>query len=805
MGLKLEDVNPREYEHVEIGSEGCCPKNFQNRCPPTIHDDAEVIFVGEAPGETEVEEQEGFVGRSGKLLRSTAHTYGITNYSLTNVVKCRPEGNATPTQKMIRCCMNNTADEVRGHKWVVLVGNTACKAFFPDGNPKSLRGNAALHPDYPDQRFYTIYHPAWALRKGNEGRETFRQQIARLGRMIEDDGPNMTVVRSDNNEFFGRLEDHLSRGKISLDIETTHLESWKIHSRIKSVALTGDGEEVIFWHEDEPVWTGAMHRLQDYLEEPHKKVIGHHIGFDLEWIERKMDFSVQCRRILDTGVLWYFALDYRMPSLKELTSDLLDGYRYLVTNPDEYDDVENLGKYNAEDVIYPWKLFKKGVKRLDPDQLDLYLRMFGPSDLFLQRITANGFHFDVEHWDRLQRELESERNEIIGTWRDEDPDFNPEILNSTKALKRYLFETKDLPVIDETDTGQPKTDKDTLRKLRDNHGAGFVDYLLKYRSVNKEDTTFVSGISDKVEQDNRIHADYLNSVTDSGRFSSRRPNCQNIPRAARIRKQFGSQTGSTLLEADYSQIELRVMLCLAGQQDAIEAYRQGVDAHMQTAMDMTGKDDPSDVTKKERTKAKPVNFGLLYGGGPYTLQRQAKSYGMDWSIDRCDRFVRFFFDKYDRLPEYHQDVVTRLYENGGMVPDVMGFKHRYKKWDPHPSWKYSGEVPDEEDWGHWERSAINAMGQGPASFITAYLGIIAQRRIRADDLYPAVKTVNTVHDSVIFEVQDDKVQHVVDHLTEANRVVADWIGNWFKVPLVLDFERGPSWGELDEMNYTAVA
>jgi DNA polymerase I-like protein with 3'-5' exonuclease and polymerase domains len=698
--------------------------------------------------------------------------------------------------------MNRTAQEVDGYPWVVLVGSVATNAFFSKTRTKNLRGNVAYHPDYPGQRFYAIYHPAWVFHKGKNSYRIFDEMIARLARAYRGDEPEMDILRSTSSGYLDKIDDALESRRISFDIETDRLESWMTGSTIRSLAFTHDGETVFFAHHDEPSFGNVMDRVGEFLKDPKKQVIGHHIGFDLDWMEQKLGITVQAKP-LDTGTLWYHAKDYRMPSLKYLVSEQLDGYRHLVTNPDEEDNTDLLGKYNAEDVIYPWRLFKRGVEMLNKDQLDLYLRVSSPSDLYLQRITSTGIYFDVDKQHKVEQSLWEERNDVVKSWAAEDDDLevyenqdgNLTVapLEGDKALREYLFKVKDLPIISRTDKANlPQTDKDVIRSLREDYGAEYLRHKLEISRIDKLLSTYVEGMQKNVGSDGRIHADYLNTWTDSGRWSSRNPNMQNIPRDKRVRSFFAASPGYIFVDADYSQIELRVMLSLAGQQDAIQAYREGQDIHAQTAMEISGKDT---FTKEERTMAKPINFGLVYGGSYFTLQQQARSYGIKLTDDEAKKYHKLFFDKYDRLPAYHDEVIQRLRDNKGWVQDIVGHVHHYDGWNDENMGKRE----------HAERAAINSMGQGPASYMTAYTGIIAQQIIRRRGLNPQIRMVNTVHDSVSYEAKEGYVEDLKEILTEANERTAEWVDSWFHTPLVLEFEVGESWGEKEELDYKAVA
>lgn len=802
--MKLSDFGTTRDRYLPY-SGGCadCPRNQQGFVPATL-EDTEVIVVGEAPGKTEVEQQEGFVGRTGTHLEKEFKRAGVYPYSKTNVVHCHPPGDATPGNKAVNCCMaQHTMNEVEGYPVVVLVGNTAIKAFFPGAKAGKLRGNFLHHPDYPGQRFYCMYHPGYAVR-GNEGRRQFRLQVQRLARYLNEDGVGFDIYNGSGQDFLSHLNEVLSNtDTISFDLETDRLESWQSGGHIKSVALTGDGEEALFVHEDEAHFDPALQMIAEWMKDPGHKVIGHNVGFDTDWMEHTVGFSCQAKT-LDTMRLFYDLDDKVMVSLKDLVSEYLDGYRHMVYDPEDCDDPEQLRMYNSEDVIYPWRLFHEYITELDDDQLDLYLRVGSPSAQFYRRITSTGIHFNYDEWERAKSELAERRAEELEAWQDEDPDFNPSIVGSyenpssgySKELQRYLYDTKDLPVKSRTQKG-PSTDGNTIQQLIDEEGAEYLEHLLEVREIDAWLTRYVYPMKRKhVEDDGRIHADYNHCKTDTGRPSSENPNMQNIPRASLIRRMYGAPEGYRFIEADYSQMELRIMFSLANQQNAIEDYNQGVDAHLQTAMEITGKTDPSEITSEERSNAKAPNFGLIYQ--PYTddtwrtVQRQAKQFGLDWSQERAEEFAEAFYSRYDKHPELCNRILDQLRRNRGTIKTVVGHKWHY------PDWNHENDHKRE----HVERAVINSHGQGTCAYMTALTGIAMQRYISERGLYPAIQTVNMVHDSVAVQVREDLVPEAVDALMYGRDQVEEWVSDWFKVPLVLDFEMGQKWKGPDWQEYT---
>lgn len=770
---------------------GChnCPRKRVDFVPATLRD-TKIILVGEAPGETEVTEQEGFVGSSGKLLRAELAAAGITDYSLTNTIHCRPPKNTTPAAKEVQCCLSQfVLDEVRGYPIVVLVGNVPLQAFFPSSGGRitqgdRYRGNVAWHPDFPGQRFYNIYHPAYILRRKDLEGE-FRQQIERLGRILrgEPTAP-WKVHRGGGERFWEVLRKSLEFPLISLDIETNRLESWAIDARVRSIAFTADGIDVIFAHEGEHHFIAVLEAVRDFLKKPGKHVVGLNTGFDLDFLEHELEFEMEATSH-DVANVWYEAKQYKMPGLKELQSKEGDGYRYLVYRPDDEKDLELLGNYNAEDVVHPLALFKKGMSLLKPRTQDMILRVSGPSSYILRKISTNGFYLRQDYWKDKIKEYTKKQRDIVEAWRVADPMFIPSVHESGNGLLEYLFKLKRLPVLKETEEGDPSTDESCLKEwLRQGHS--ICQHLLDWREVDKILSTYLVGFEKHVGTDGRIHSQYTSTYTDSVRSSSRKPNLQNIPRVKEIRDLFGVPLGSYLIESDFSQIEFRIMVCLARDEGGIAAYLRGEDAHTQTARAFSNGLPP---TKEQRSWAKVVNFALLYGGDAFKVQQWARDqYGLDWTIEQAFDFTDGFFTTYPRIKEYHRIADEELAQNHGWFESITGHIFHYPDWNSTNKGKRD----------HAFRSHINARAQGPAAQICFLTMVHAHRLFRERRL--GVKMVNTVHDSILIEVPSkDLVAPTVAAVEDAKEIAFQWVKDWFIVPLVMDHEVGTSWGSKQDL------
>lgn len=752
-----------------------------------------VIFVGEAPTKNDIEAGAPFSGDSGALLHEAAKAAGVPGpWSFTYALHCKPPGDIAA--KELNCCLAQfVLDEIRGYPIVVLLGNTALRAIFPDAKADHFRGNVTWHPDFPGQRFYAMWSPAYIISKGHQYRTQFHQQMERLARLAKGEPPpNWNVVRG--IAALGELKKMVERPLLSVDFETNRLESWVEGGKIVSLAATADAKTVVVAHEDEPHFRPMLKLIAEFLSKEEKSAVGSHISFDLEWTERELGIRVNCQLIHDTGIEWYHAGQYKMPSLKELVSDQLDGYRYLVHKPHECKDVDLLLRYNAEDVIYPLLLMKKAMAKLKPKTRDLVARVLGPADLVLQRVSADGLYIREDYRKAKIEEYGEKRRQVIQRWKDIDPEFIPDVHESGDGLLHYLFTMRKLPVYawtgENEGEGQPSTNQSYLKQyVRD--GYTFVQPLLDLREIDKIDSTYLTGYNKHVWPDSRVRSGYPLTWTDSGRTSSRAPNLQNIPRKKEIRDLFGAPPGAVLIESDLSQIEFRIMVCLAGDQNGIQGYLRGEDAHTLTARQISGNPTP---TKAQRSDAKPVNFGFLYGAQAGTVKQiAADDYNVIWTDQQAENFRNMFMQTYPAIPVFHEASRQKLKANNGWFESVVGHIFHYEDWNHKNRSKQD----------HAFRAALNAEAQGPAAQLCMYIMVLS-RRLLDQRGFKSVKFVNHVHDSMMMEVPNAAwVPDVIATVEQAKAMAYEWVKDWFIVPLIMEHAAGESWGSLTEIKLAA--
>lgn len=360
-------------------------------------------------------------------------------------------------------------------------------------------------------------------------------------------------------------------------------------------------------------------------------------------------------------------------------------------------------------------------------------------------------------------ELQKDITELAGE------DFN---INSPKQLGTILFEKLMLPSGKKTKTGW-STNVDVLEKLRGKHE--IIDKILEYRQLTKLKSTYTDGLSKVIGKDGRIHTSFQMTVTATGRLSSTEPNLQNIPvrteLGAELRKMFVASHGNVLVDADYSQIELRLLAHISGDETMRRAFLDGEDIHSVTASQVFNV-PLKEVTKLQRSRAKAVNFGIVYGISAFSLAQDIGVYQ-----NEAKTYIETYLEKYSGVREYMKDIVMKAKEDG-YVTTLFGRKR------PLPELKASNFTI--RSFG--ERVALNTPIQGTAADVIKLAMVHVHERLEREGL--KAKLILQVHDELIVECPEREAETVKKLLTEEMESVAS-----YSVPLTADANVGKSWSD----------
>jgi len=417
--------------------------------------------------------------------------------------------------------------------------------------------------------------------------------------------------------------------------------------------------------------------------------------------------------------------------------------------------------YNTKDKLY------EDMKKED----NIYL--FESIEMPLTKVLANmeieGIRVDKKVLEEMGIEIKI-KLEILtrDIYNCAGEEFN---INSPKQLGEILFDKLKLPGAKKNKNGYA-TDIDVLKKLTE---YPIINKILEYRALAKLYSTYIDGIISTIREDGKIHTIYTQTLTRTGRLSSIEPNLQNIPMRSEygrlIRKAFIPEDNSVILSSDYSQIELRVFAHLSGVNDLINAFKEGVDIHTKTAMDIF-KVPMEGVTKNMRRQAKAVNFGILYGISSYGL---AEDIGIP--VKEAKEFINKYFETYPGVKDYMDKEIDEAKRNG-YVKTIMNRKRIIEEL------KSSNYMVRSMG----ERMALNTPVQGSASDILKKAMVEINNIFEKENIKS--KMLLQVHDELIFNVYNDEIDKVKDIVYNTMTKVFE-----LKVPLDVDIELGNNWYE----------
>lgn len=526
--------------------------------------------------------------------------------------------------------------------------------------------------------------------------------------------------------------------------------------------------------------TTALALLKPVLENPAIQKVGQNFKYDLTIFARN-GIDVQ-------GVAFDTMLEsYVLNSTGRHNMDDL-AKRYLGHQTISFEEIAGKGKnqltfnqiqleqaaeYAAEDADVTMKLQQVLWEKLskEPTLEKLFKEMELPLLGVLSRMERRGVLIDSDALFLQSNEIANRLSEL------EEQAYvlagQPFNLASTKQLQEILFDKLGLPVIQKTPKGAPSTNEEVLEELAFSHELPKV--LVEHRGLSKLKSTYTDKLPQMVNpQTGRVHTSYHQAVTATGRLSSSDPNLQNIPirneEGRRIRQAFIAREGFTVVAADYSQIELRIMAHLSQDQGLINAFTQGKDIHRSTAAEIFGV-ALDEVTSEQRRNAKAINFGLIYGMSAFGLSRQlgigranAQSY-MDLYFKRYPGVQTFMHDIREKAKA--QGYVETLFGRRLYLPDINSSNGMRRK--------------------AAERVAINAPMQGTAADIIKRAMIQLDQKLQND---PDIAMIMQVHDELVFEVRSEKVAFYSELIKTQMESAADLV-----VPLIVEVGQGANWDE----------
>jgi DNA polymerase-1 len=522
----------------------------------------------------------------------------------------------------------------------------------------------------------------------------------------------------------------------------------------------------------------VLHRLAPILEDPKINKCGQNVKFDLLALSQ---YGVTVKGIsFDTMIASYVLRADGQHNLDSLAQEFLNyktiSYGELVGTGKERMEIkeipiERIAEYSAQDADITLRLHSVLRRKLEESRM---LKLCGDLEFPLLHVLAEmeqtGVALDTKFLGTMAKELELLLDNIVSDiHKIAGERFN---INSTQQLSDILFNKLNLPVVRKTKTGF-STDVGVLETIRNEHP--IVERLLEYRQLSKLKSTYVDALPKAIDpRTGRVHTSFNQTGTATGRLSSSDPNLQNIPMhtelGREIRKAFvPGGKDRLIMSADYSQIELRVMAHISQDEGLLEAFREGEDIHATTAAKVFGV-KPSGVTREMRRRAKEVNFGIMYGIGPFGLSSR-----LDISQPEAKETIARYFERFPKVNQYIFDTIAKA-RHDGYVSTLLG-RRRYL-----PEINSRNQTVRQNA----ERQAINMPVQGTAADMIKLAMIQIHKAIHESGFDS--KMVLQVHDELVFEVGTKEMERMKKLVVERmqNALPLD-------VPIVVEVGTGKNW------------
>lgn len=580
------------------------------------------------------------------------------------------------------------------------------------------------------------------------------------------------------------LQNLMQQKTVCLDTETTGLDA--LNSELVGIAFSyekGKGYYVPFPENQEEA-QALIEKLRPFFEDESIEKVGQNLKYDIKILKR---YGVELKgKLFDTMIAHYLInpdMRHNMDVLSETylkyspkSIETLIGKKGKNQKSMRDVEVEQVKEYAVEDTDVTLQLKEVFEPILEQTQTrNLFDQIEIPLVPVLADMESEGIRLDVDYLKALSAELATDIKALeMRIYEAAGHSFN---LASPKQLGEVLFDKLKIGGTKQkkTKTGQYATGEEVLSFFAKDHQ--IVRDILDWRQLVKLQNTYVDSLPNEVNpKTQRVHTDYMQTVAATGRLSSNNPNLQNIPirteRGRQIRKAFVPRDENyTLLSADYSQIELRIIAALSGEPNMIESFAKGEDIHRSTAAKVFNV-PLEEVTREQRSHAKTVNFGIIYGVSAFGLSNQT-----DLSRSESAALIEAYYKTYPRLKEYIAEQIE-FARHHGYVQTISG-RRRYLKDINSQNAVVRGAA---------ERNAVNAPIQGSAADIIKIAMINIHKRLKAEKLQS--KMLLQVHDELVFDAYKtelDQLKQIIKHEMENAFVLA--------VPLVVDMGTGENWLE----------
>lgn len=792
-----------------------------------------IVFVGEAPGKEEDLEGKPFIGRAGKLLRQFIMKYKIhfKEYWITNTVRCRPPKNRNPNRAEIRACSAFLFDEIHRLKPDIIVplGNIALRAVLGVEGIHSYR-NRIVRSDTYNCDVLPMLHPSAVLRNP-EHELLMDKDFQKLKQYLAEKIPaesrdkvefgKVTIVQTKLHmrSVFKKI---LKRGIMFFDFETNGEDLYLPELEVTCASIACERKHAYVFPLTEYSDALLTYFVEDFiaplLGDVKVKKCAQNINFDVK--VAKMKWGIETENwYFDTMIAHYLIRPVRgTHNLHAMT------WEYLADEAGGYDDfIKSVGGahkiepgpelwyYNGLDssvgfelmtIFEPklhenghWQIFSEILMEVSRDLMEMEIKGMAFDEPYIRELAKD---YQAQQW-----ELEGKMNRDDGVTEYEwkyGKKFNP---NSPIDLPWLLFEYYGLPILKSSKkTKKPSTDKECIAQYSQ-MGNEFCSWLQEYRRLRKADSTYLSGLAEKLYEGGISRSNYNLTITASGRTSSganpelksvkgRAFNMQNIPRAPEIKRIMKARDGCALVAGDLSQIELRVMAAITKDEALAEAV--AVDAHRGMAAAVYGIPF-ADVNSEQRNVGKMCNFAITYEVSAEGLAPKLTAVSGDvWTVDDATALITTLKARFPNLAKWKEFVVWHI-RKYGFITTPMGRRRYFEKKDDKAV-----------------REAINTPIQSVASDFML-IGVINCNRL-IKERGSAGWLVNEVHDQIVAEVPilGDTIGEVIpanvihmaniiqDGMLDLKWPVSGQPFDWFNEPVGVDLEWGYDMGNLMEIN-----
>ena len=763
-------------------------------------------------------------GTTGQFLRKTVAKVWEGPVVYDHAVKCRPPAKSKASPAHIKACRPYLAQiiEDASPSRIIALGGTAIHALVGRSLPTmSTRRGYTWFTD-KDVPIYFLPHPA-AIYGNRILRAQFEADIdwcinGELPPKPPVDGICKCVTTAETAE--AAVADLRSCEWVAFDVETSgvmHNEGF----RLLSLAACGKGQRDSWvWYEASILNADTGNPILDLLADESVPIIGQNVKYDVAavYYATGVQTTAICgdtrlwRRLLDSGTKANLAVMAELVGMGGHKGEADEIVNKAVRAMRKADDAAGrprhdsykafayealprtiLLRYNGLDAVSTALVAEKLESEIDaiPPLRSIWDVLVKDATLAVEQIERWGMLVDSSALNKLMVYLSGENDRIESEIAKYSPELN---IASTPQLTKFLYGPKNegglsLPIMAKTPKGAPSTSKEALTKIATRHPA--VQLILDWRIISKIRGTYAEGIYRYVRDDGRVHPNINIDGAASGRMSCSQPNLQNIPRSdsregKMVKDLFIAPRGHLLLQADYSQLELRIAAVLSDDPEMRAIFDSGDDYHLRTAKMISQQAwgiPPEQVKKQHRSQAKTVNFGLLYGMNSAGLAHQ-----LEISVDEAEAIKKAVLGKFNVLSRWINARLNETRKTG----------HAWTWWDGFPARRRPLlGVGDSNDAKRLtaERSSWNTPIQGTASDFCLASLIQCVDWVKSRNANPnlgTTKLVMTVHDSLLFEVPEDEI-------VEVAKCVRDTMTSWESngVPLKVDLELGKSWGSLE--------